>query len=59
MLAPVYLEKDGSDGEWFLLSLSDNGFITQNGFIEFGAFPYKDASGELSSFPKLFAPIRK
>ena len=29
----------------FIFSLSDNDFITQNGFMDFGAFPYKDSSG--------------
>lgn len=43
-LVPVDGE-DGDDGEWFLFSLSDNDFITQNGFLEAGAFPYKDKSG--------------
>ena len=37
--------QDGKDGEWFLFSLSDNDFITQNGFLNFGKYPYKDASG--------------
>ncbi|KAF2133544.1 hypothetical protein P153DRAFT_420391 [Dothidotthia symphoricarpi CBS 119687] len=31
--------------EYYLLSFSDNDFITQNGYINFGAFQYKDASG--------------
>ncbi|KAF2803793.1 uncharacterized protein BDZ99DRAFT_426605 [Mytilinidion resinicola] len=31
--------------EYFLISFSDNDFITQNGFINFGKDPYKDASG--------------
>ena len=35
----------GKDGDWFLFSLSDNDFITQDGFMNFGKFPYKDASG--------------
>ncbi|KAI1610226.1 3-phytase [Exophiala viscosa] len=40
--------KDGytkSDGEYFIFSLSDNDFITQNGFMDGGKFPYADASG--------------
>ena len=43
-LVPVDADK-GEDGEWFLFSLSDNDFITQNGFLNKGAFTYKDASG--------------
>ncbi|KAF2500433.1 hypothetical protein BU16DRAFT_478840 [Lophium mytilinum] len=31
--------------EYFLISFSDNDFITQNGFINFGKDPYKDSSG--------------
>lgn len=40
--------KDGytnSDGEYFIFSLSDNDFITQNGFMNGGKLPYKDESG--------------
>ncbi|KAF6220286.1 hypothetical protein HO133_003418 [Letharia lupina] len=37
--------KDGQDGEWFLFSLSDNDFITQDGHLNFGKYAYKDASG--------------
>ncbi|KAH0363918.1 3-phytase, partial [Aureobasidium melanogenum] len=36
---------DGKDGEYFVFSLSDNDFITQNGFMDGGKYPYKDASG--------------
>lgn len=43
-LAPVD-GKDGDDGEWFLFSLSDNDFVTQNGFLNGGKFPYADKSG--------------
>jgi hypothetical protein len=35
----------GDDDEWFMLSISDNDFITQNGFMNGGAFPYADGSG--------------
>ncbi|KAI4717773.1 outer membrane autotransporter [Aureobasidium sp. EXF-10727] len=35
----------GSDGEYFVFSLSDNDFITQNGFMDGGKYAYKDASG--------------
>jgi hypothetical protein len=34
-----------SNEEYFLFSLSDNDFITQNGFYDFGMIPYKDNSG--------------
>jgi hypothetical protein len=37
--------KDGKDGEYFLLSLSDNDFITQQGFSNFAEFAYQDGSG--------------
>lgn len=43
-LAPVDAN-EGRDGEWFLFSLSDNDFITQNGTLKNGTYPYKDASG--------------
>lgn len=33
------------DGEYFLFSLSDNDFITQNGFMNGGKLPYADESG--------------
>ncbi|WPG97818.1 Putative secreted protein ARB-04696-like protein [Acrodontium crateriforme] len=33
------------DQEYFLFAMSDNDFITQNGYINFGKLPYKDASG--------------
>ncbi|KAG9779971.1 outer membrane autotransporter, partial [Aureobasidium melanogenum] len=34
-----------ADGEYFLFSLSDNDFITQNGFMNGGLLPYADESG--------------
>jgi hypothetical protein len=34
-----------SDGEYFVFSLSDNDFITQNGFLNGGQFTYADSSG--------------
>ncbi|CAF9921435.1 MAG: hypothetical protein HETSPECPRED_004542 [Heterodermia speciosa] len=37
--------KDGDDGEWFLFSLSDNDFVTQDGHLNFGTYSYSDASG--------------
>jgi hypothetical protein len=43
-LAPVDGE-DGDDDQWFVFSLSDNDFITQKGYENFGKFPYADASG--------------
>ncbi|KAG8530771.1 uncharacterized protein KY384_004128 [Bacidia gigantensis] len=44
-LVPVNPETGGQDGEWFLLSVSDNDFITQNGYMNGGKYPYKDESG--------------
>jgi hypothetical protein len=35
----------GDDDEWFVFSLSDNDFITQDGTLDGGAFPYVDGSG--------------
>ncbi|KAJ5197966.1 uncharacterized protein N7498_007083 [Penicillium cinerascens] len=35
----------GGRGEYFLISFSDNDFITQDGHMNFGKFPYKDESG--------------
>ena len=43
-LAPVD-GKEGRDGEWFVISVSDNDFITQNGAMAGGTLPYKDGSG--------------
>ncbi|KAH3660293.1 hypothetical protein OGAPHI_006879 [Ogataea philodendri] len=40
-LVPVQCTTD----EYFLLTVSDDDFITQNGFMNFGQFPYKDSSG--------------
>ncbi|KAL8865189.1 MAG: hypothetical protein Q9174_007024 [Haloplaca sp. 1 TL-2023] len=37
--------KKGKDGEFFILSISDNDFITQNGYLNFGNYRYADASG--------------
>ena len=44
-LALVPVHGKGNDGEFFLISLSDNDFVTQNGQLEGGRFTYKDASG--------------
>ena len=38
-------DDEGDDDEYYLFSLSDNDFITQDGFYGFGQFPYADASG--------------
>lgn len=35
----------GLSPQWFVFSLSDNDFITQDGFMDGGAYPYADASG--------------
>ncbi|KAL9607882.1 MAG: hypothetical protein Q9167_007245 [Letrouitia subvulpina] len=35
----------GGDGEYFIISLSDNDFITQDGYLNGGKFMYKDKSG--------------
>ena len=38
-------ESDSNNEEYFLFSLSDNDFVTRQGFLNFGTFPYEDASG--------------
>ena len=43
-LAPID-GRCGDDREYFLISASDNDFITQSGAMNFGKFPYKDSSG--------------
>lgn len=35
----------GLDNEWFVFSLSDNDFITQDGHLNGGMFNYSDATG--------------
>ena len=40
----VLLESE-EDGEYYLFTFSNNDFITQNGFINFGKNQYQDASG--------------
>ncbi|KAH9213376.1 esterase-like activity of phytase-domain-containing protein [Leptodontidium sp. 2 PMI_412] len=35
----------GDDDEWFVFSISDNDFITQDGYMNGGAFRYADESG--------------
>ncbi|KAI4238455.1 MAG: hypothetical protein LQ349_001086 [Xanthoria aureola] len=37
--------KKGSDGEFFVFSVSDNDFITQDGYLNGGKFRYSDESG--------------
>ncbi|PQE10952.1 outer membrane autotransporter protein [Rutstroemia sp. NJR-2017a WRK4] len=37
--------QSGKDGEWYIFSLSDNDFITQNGYLNGGNFTYSDGSG--------------
>ena len=44
-LATVPVNPGICDGEYYLFSLSDNDFITQNGYLNGGKFTYKDASG--------------
>jgi hypothetical protein len=36
---------NGDDDQWFVFSLSDNDFITQNGHLKNGTITYKDGSG--------------
>ncbi|PSR82285.1 esterase-like activity of phytase-domain-containing protein [Coniella lustricola] len=42
-LAPVDPENPGSN--YFVISLSDNDFITQDGYLNFGQYQYSDSSG--------------
>ncbi|KAK2607448.1 hypothetical protein N8I77_006118 [Diaporthe amygdali] len=42
-LAPVDPENPGED--YFVISLSDNDFITQDGYLNFGQYQYADNSG--------------
>ncbi|KAK3991549.1 esterase-like activity of phytase-domain-containing protein [Cladorrhinum sp. PSN332] len=44
-LVLVPTEDGKKDDEYFLFAISDNDFITQNGFINGGRIPYKDGSG--------------
>lgn len=37
--------KDGDDDEWLVLAISDNDFITQDGYISSGGIRYVDGSG--------------
>lgn len=42
-LAPVDPESPGTN--YFVISLSDNDFITQDGYLNYGQYQYADASG--------------
>jgi hypothetical protein len=44
-LVPVNPGSYNGGDEYFLFSLSDNDFITQNGYLNFGRYRYADASG--------------
>jgi len=44
-LLPVDLENPTA-GEYYLFSMSDNDFITQDGYLNFGKYKYKDDSGD-------------
>lgn len=44
-LAVVPVLKENSEGEFFVLSFSDNDFITQDGYLKNGEFRYQDGSG--------------
>ena len=37
--------KIGDDDEWFVLAISDNDFITQDGYLQDGQYRYRDSSG--------------
>jgi hypothetical protein len=37
--------KVGDDDEWFVLAISDNDFITQDGYLKDGEYRYTDSSG--------------
>lgn len=44
-MALVPVNGNGRDGEYFLFSLSDNDFITQDGYMQGGKLKYSDESG--------------
>ncbi|KAK4547037.1 hypothetical protein LTR36_001258 [Oleoguttula mirabilis] len=46
-LVPVNVggHRGGADDEYYLFSLSDNDFITQNGYLNHGRYRYADGSG--------------
>ncbi|KAI0839689.1 esterase-like activity of phytase-domain-containing protein [Hypoxylon sp. FL0890] len=41
----VPIDPSSPNGEFYIFSLSDNDFITQNGFMDGGKLPYADKSG--------------
>lgn len=41
----VPVNPSAPNGEYYVLSLSDNDFITQNGYMNGGNLPYADNSG--------------
>ena len=45
MYVVVPVDPNNSNGEFYVFSLSDNDFITQNGFMDGGKLPYADSSG--------------
>lgn len=44
-VVPVLEEGGAREGEWFVVSLSDDDFITQEGYLDGGEFGYADGSG--------------
>ena len=44
-LVPVNPAVGGLDGQYYILSFSDNDFITQDGYLKGGQFRYADSSG--------------
>ncbi|KAI1380489.1 esterase-like activity of phytase-domain-containing protein [Hypoxylon crocopeplum] len=44
-LGLVPVNPDAPNGEFYIFSLSDNDFITQNGYMDGGKFPYADSTG--------------
>ncbi|OTA90465.1 hypothetical protein M434DRAFT_397999 [Hypoxylon sp. CO27-5] len=44
-LGMVPIDPSSPNGEFYIFSLSDNDFITQNGFMNGGKLPYADGSG--------------
>lgn len=45
-MALVPCNPGSDDGEYYLFSISDNDFETQDGYMNFGRFRYKDSSGD-------------
>ena len=44
-MVPIDPTGGNPTNEYYVFSLSDNDFITQNGFMNWGKFPYADSSG--------------